>query len=41
VDISYKVKDDHAAIHRPREAKKQGGLKWEGVHESLCEGEIE
>jgi hypothetical protein len=29
VDISYKVKGSHATIHRPTEAKQQGGLKGE------------
>lgn len=28
VDISYKVKDSHAKIHRQKEGERQGGHKW-------------
>ena len=41
VDIIYKIKENHAVVHRPREAKKQEGLRngqkspWEGEMESI------
>jgi hypothetical protein len=28
MDISYKVKDNHTTIHRPRKAKSKGWSKW-------------
>lgn len=27
VDMNYKIKDNHATVHKPREAKYQRGLK--------------
>jgi hypothetical protein len=32
MDISYKVQNNHATIHRPKEAKYQGGPKGESLN---------
>jgi hypothetical protein len=37
VDISWKVKDNYAIIHIPKEAMSQGRLKEQGVHIDLSE----
>lgn len=40
VTITCKVWDNHATIHRQREAKEQGRLKG-ALHESPWEAEVE
>ena len=40
MDINNKIKENHATIHRPREAKWQGELKRR-IHEPHHEQEIE